>query len=274
MKNTVLLIDGHYFLYRSFAAPFKFYSKEKRVPLHVVTTFLKLLRRSVEIVEQRDKLQYICVVFDSQKKNERKKLDNKYKSNRTDDYSNFEDSPFVHYPYILRLLNHLEINYIEAEQYEADDYIATLTSNFSNTKVYIASNDTDFFQLINSRIKIIKLMKKDEYIICNSKYLKDKYGITPSQYVLWKSFVGDKTDNIAGVPGIGEKRATQIMNNSYNTQATHKINKSYKDLIERNVMLITMKDNLKIKLHTNHLSFNRRKLHLPNNRLFIDVNFK
>jgi DNA polymerase-1 len=273
MKNAVLLIDGHYFLYRSFAVPFKFYSKEKRVPLHVVTTFLKLLRRSVEIVEQIDKLQYICVVFDSQRNNERKKVDDKYKSNRTTDYSNVKDSPFTHYPYVLKLLKHLEVQYIEEEYYEADDHIATLVSKFSDSKVYISSNDTDYFQLINSRIKIIKLMSKNEYLICDSKYLKDKYGITPKHYVLWKSLVGDKADSIAGVPGIGEKRATQIVNGTYKTQTTRKIYSIHKDLIQKNIKLITLKHNLKIKYRTNHLSFNREKLLVPNSRIFIDVNF-
>ena len=98
---------------------------------------------------------------------------------------------------------------------EADDVIASLADKFINTspknKVFIASSDSDFFQLISNKVKIVQLKSKGNHLILDKGYIVSTFGVEPADYIELKSLVGDKADNIKGIPGIGWKRGLEIM---------------------------------------------------------------
>ncbi len=144
-KNKILLlIDGHNFLFKSYGVPFKFYSSNG-TPLHVLTTFLGLIKRALKV----EKFSDIAVVFDSESKNSNHSISDSYKANRKSDYSNDEDSPFKHLPLIKKSLKFLKVKTFEKRGIEADDMIGTLAMNYlkknKNGKVFIASSDSDFY---------------------------------------------------------------------------------------------------------------------------------
>lgn len=95
-------------------------------------------------------------------------------------------------------MDFLGISHIETTDCEADDMIAGYALSFcENTDVVICSFDSDFFQLINGRISVLRY-RGEKTMLCSTQYIIDKYGILPEQYAYFKSLVGDTADNISG----------------------------------------------------------------------------
>ena len=265
MKST-LIIDGHHLLYRSYAVPFSFYSKEKHIPLHVVTTFLKFVRTAVRKAQELQGETEVIVVFDSQAPNFRTGIDEGYKGNRVTDYSGYEESPYTHYPYIREVLNHLGVYAFESSMYEADDMIASICIKrvSAGCSVLIASNDSDFYQLLyDDKISILRFKKGGKDEIYSYEEFADDYGITPERYVLWKSLVGDRTDNIKGIHGIGPKRATLIVNGQM------EFDYDEDPVVSRNVSLIALLDDLEFQVSWQE--FNSEALSQPNQLIFKEL---
>ncbi len=241
MARNLLILDGHNLLWKAYGVPFKFHS-EKGMPLHVATAFLSLVRRAVKVV---GKCTEIAIVFDSDQKNSNHALSVDYKANRKTDYSQDEDSPFHHMPQVLRALTHLKIKIYMRSGVEADDIVASLTAQYlkqyKNSRVFIASTDSDFYQLLSPRVNIITYGKKGADTLFTAKSMKEKLGVAPRQYVYFKSLTGDKADNIGGIPGVGKVRAEKIVNRSLKFDA-----KPYAELMHRNQKLITLNQNLNI----------------------------
>ena len=156
---------------------------------------------------------HVAVIFDSETQNPRFQLLDEYKANRPD-YSALSDdeNPFSQLPDIYRALDFMGIAHTEAVCAECDDVIASyaLTAD-TDTEVYISSFDSDYFQLITDRVKIIRY-KGAASVICDREYINQKLGIEPELYADYKSLVGDTADNIPGVRGIGPKTAAKIIN--------------------------------------------------------------
>ena len=212
--NRLVAIDGHNYLWRSYSVPFKFNSV-RGTPLHVAAAFLKLLRRSVGVIPNMGRNDRLVIVFDSEAHNANFALSEDYKANRRLDFTDIEDSPFVHLPIIKKILNHLNIGYIEQEGTEADDVIATLSREFTDKYgdgiSFIFSSDSDFYQLIDKKTSIIKLKARDQYEVIDEAFILQKLGIMPDDYVYFKSLTGDRTDNIRGIEGIGPIAAREII---------------------------------------------------------------
>lgn len=263
--KRVLIIDGHNFLFKSFAVPFKFNSK-KGTPLHVVTTFLSLLRRSLLIV----KAESLTVVFDSQTARNNSLLSSEYKANRKNDYSAEKDSPFSHLPLIKKVLDLLGIQWIEHADYEADDVVASISQSLQrqhNCKVTIASTDSDFFQLLSSNVSILRIITKKNTVLCEQKWFKKRFGFEPSLYVNFKSLVGDPIDNVKGISGIGPKRAALIIKGKKNWP----LSQEELSLLRVNNAIILLKDD--ISLTVNVQKNTRLLLKLPNKKVFALCNF-
>ena len=254
MRQAMLIVDGSYFLFRAYAVPFKFSSKVKKIPLHVLTTYLKFLRLAIKASGKNHGVNKIVIIFDSQKRNERLSLDSNYKSNRKKDYSLESDSPFHHYPLIRRLLKHAGLANYEAKRGEADDLIASLAQKYkSEFNIYIASNDSDFYQLISKNIKIIRLKTKNNIQVISEESLVNELGIRPSQYVSWKSLVGDRADNIAGIKGLGPKKATAFLNGLLKLDISE-----HRQTVRLNQKLITLDCQLSVGWIKHGLSYNQR----------------
>lgn len=257
-----LIIDGHHLLFRSYAIPFKFFSN-KGTPLHVVTTFLSLIRRSINLSRN---VSGIVVVFDSQGVNTNSQLLSTYKSNRIKDFSNLTDSPFKHLPYIKIVLDTISVPWLEKDGYEADDVIASIASCILHSKadhVTIVSNDSDFYQLLsNDKISILKLVTKNNYRYLNKLWFLKEFGFSPTKYILYKSYVGDPTDNIKGINGIGKKRSRDIILGVKKYQ----LSMEEKSILSLNKKLITLDSSLDVDIDIN--SFFLDRIALSNKTIF------
>lgn len=251
---SLLLVDGHNFLFRAYSVPFSF-SSASGTPLHVTTTFLSQMRRAASAVSAQE----IIVVFDAPGATSNHQLSEDYKANREYDYAE-DDSPFLHLPIIKNCLDLLEISWHEQPGTEADDIIASLATQH-NSRAFIASTDTDFLQLISEQIQIIKLLSGQSHVILDEAHVLDKYGLPPQQFVELKSWVGDTADNIKGIAGIGWKRGLKILKGELHRELTQE----EQQVLELNRSLITLNRDLDVTIsHSN----SARLLELSNQEIF------
>lgn len=251
--KKIILIDGHNLLFRMFYG----------IPASIKNTQGKEIKGLVGFIGSLKKIIYklkpdsLLVIFDSEtSKNNNLKIDNEYKANRMD-YTKIADekNPFSQLPLIKKALNYLNIAYIEVKNYEADDLIASIVSNPSNTKYQyrIVSTDSDFIQLVKKNV-LLYVPRGKNSILYNREEVIRKYNVIPEKYVLFKSLVGDKSDNITGINGIGKITALKILKyNSLQDFILSNPNSKYTKIlinnekkIEKNIKLITMKRNLDI----------------------------
>ena len=156
---------------------------------------------------------HITVLFDGEHENNRSSLNPDYKANRID-YSETpeEENPFSQLNDVYTALDYLGIKHAETTTCEADDLIAGYALSYGQeTEIIISSFDSDFFQLITDHVSILRYRGKDT-VICTPEYIKEKYGITPTQYADFKSLTGDTADNIRGADKIGLKTAASLLN--------------------------------------------------------------
>ena len=207
--NRLLIVDGSNLLFQMFfGMPARIVNKEGKAiqgTLGFVGALLKIIRMT--------KPTHVAVLFDGQHENERKALDGNYKANRID-YSEVsdEENPFSQLPDIYNALDYLGIKRAEMTECETDDAIAAYTFTYAkDTEIIISSFDSDFFQLISENVSVLRY-RGEKTVLCDEKYIAEKFGITPSQYADFKSLTGDKADNIKGAEKIGVKTAAKLLN--------------------------------------------------------------
>ncbi len=202
MKKLVL-IDGHNLLFRMFyGIPASIHNK-KGIEIKGVIGFLGALKKIDNILKSTS----MVVIFDSETSTSNNlSLLEDYKSNRPS-FNDVPDdeNPFIGLPIIKNALKFLDIPFYEVEDDEADDYIASIASQYQKEfdEVVIVSNDSDFYQLIDDNIFIYSARGKLSKLYDEVAFL-EKYFIKSNQYVEYKSLVGDNADNIKGVKGIGK----------------------------------------------------------------------
>jgi DNA polymerase I len=262
-KRAALVADGSNFLWKAYAAPFEFMSASG-VRLDVLTVFLSLIRACVSEVGATN----LCVVFDHPKASNFRLEDKNYKSNRVQDFSKELDSPFHHLDNLKKVLDYLRVSWIESGLAEADDIIFTLAKRFKG-RVFIASSDTDFYQCIDAQTRLLKVRGSKNIEIIDERWLSDKLGVTPDQYVHFKALTGDKADNIAGISGVGPKTASKIVNDKEFAQKF----KTYDELVVKNIALIKLKEVDNLKVEWGKSLVGARLLDLKNKELFEEVGF-
>ena len=196
-----------------------------------------------------------------------------YKANREDYFDLPQwDNPLLNLPYIYQALDFLTIKYIETIDDEADDIIASYCFKYgSDNEILIVSHDSDFFQLINENISIIKYNgKRKPREIINQEYFINEYSFMPNLYADYKAIVGDKSDNIKGIKGIGSKTATQIVNTYGNVKNIFdnyiKGNEVLQKLIEnqevfqRNYLLIRLDNHAFIPFRLDEIKFQKKNM--------------
>lgn len=248
--KRVLLIDGHNLLFRMFYGIPSSIKDDNGKEIKGVIGFIGSLKKFCGELNPYS----IIVIFDSEtSKTTNLNYDKNYKANRKN-YSNIaeNENPFSQLPYIKQALQYLEIPYFEVKNNEADDYIASIikTKTKNDTEFIIISTDTDFFQLISTNT-FLYIPKGKNSILYDTQAFIDKYNILPSDYILYKALIGDKTDNIEGIKGIGKVTATKIIytlkNEKYldvKIKQTLEINK---ERITKNIRLITLNSHINIK---------------------------
>ncbi len=206
--QRLLIVDGHNLLFQMFfGMPNKIYGAGG-TPIHGVIGFVGALGKLISLTEPS----HLLVMFDGERNNPRREILECYKAQRPD-YSALPDdeNPFTQLPYIYRALDYLGIKHKETADCETDDVIAAYARSFSaHGEVYISSFDSDYFQLINENTRVIRY-RGTQSQICDRAYMHSKYGIEPEEYLAFKCLVGDTSDNIGGIRGIGPKSAAKIV---------------------------------------------------------------
>jgi DNA polymerase-1 len=201
--KVLYLFDGSAFLYRSFFAlpPL---STSSGFPTGAIYGFL----RSILTVLKTEKPNYMAIAFDLPAPTQRKLAYSEYKSKRPPT----PDPLKVQIPVIKELINLLGIKLLEVPSYEADDLIAYLTQKAKKEgfKVKIYSPDKDVLQLVEgNQVVVINPISKEVF---DENKVIEKFGVPPQKLADYLALVGDKTDNIEGVKGVGPKTAINLLN--------------------------------------------------------------
>jgi len=243
--NKLLIIDGHNLLFKAFyGIPERLLSSGK--PVQGVIGFVGIMTKIIREVRPTN----VLVVFDPEEKSPKTNLYSQYKQNRQD-FSNKPDreNPFSQLSDIKKALDNLGIKYLEQRGYEADDVIASFTIQY-NCEIVIVSNDTDFLQLVNDRITVFRYHGKKS-ILFTEKVIQEKYGVSPSRFLEYKALIGDNTDNIDGIKGIGPKTAIKVLDNK------KRLTKEERKIFERNKTLIKLNTEINLLYTLGQLSFNK-----------------
>lgn len=206
-QKTLVILDAHAIIHRAYHAlpSFSNSAGEPTGALYGVTTM------TLKIIETF-KPDYIVAAFDLPKPTFRHQAYGAYKAGR----AKTEDALVVQLESARGLFEAFGIPVLDAEGFEADDIIGTLVEKYKeepNLTIIIASGDMDTMQLIEGdKVKVFTLKKGlNDTIVYNEEAVRTRFGFGPLQLVDYKGLRGDASDNIIGVPGIGEKTATTIL---------------------------------------------------------------
>ncbi len=200
--EKLILIDGNSLLNRAFYATPVFTTKDGK-PTNGIFGFVKLL---LKIISDK-KPTHVAVAFDVHAPTFRHKLYADYKAGRKPMPEDLKEQ----FPVLKELLTLMGIRICEMAGHEADDIIGTLSRRFS-IQTYIYTGDRDAYQLVNDTTSVCYTRKGvSDLLELTDKNFKDEIGITPLQIIDLKALMGDKSDNIPGVAGIGEKSAYSLL---------------------------------------------------------------
>lgn len=200
--KKLLVIDGNSILNRAFYGV-KPLSSSEGIPTNAIFGFVNILNKNLEAI----KPDYAAVAFDLKAPTFRHKMYDGYKSGR----KGMPEELAEQLPYAKQIVTILGLTVLEKEGYEADDILGTLAALADDsTDSYILTGDRDSLQLINDKTTVL-LATNNEPITFNRAAFVEKYGVQPEQFVDVKALMGDSSDNIPGVAGIGEKTALKLI---------------------------------------------------------------
>ncbi|CAG7655962.1 DNA polymerase I [Paenibacillus allorhizosphaerae] len=204
--SKLILIDGNSIAYRAFFA-LPLLSNSKGLHTNAVFGFTTMLLKLLE----EQKPTHFLVAFDAGKATFRHKGYTEYKGGREKTPSELSEQ----FPVLRELLESFGIRHFELDGYEADDIIGTLTriaDEKGGIDVTVVTGDKDMLQLASDRVSIALTRKGiSEIELFDPAYIHEKYGINPQQIIDLKGLMGDQSDNIPGIPGVGEKTALKLL---------------------------------------------------------------
>ncbi len=206
--NKVILIDGNNLLYRSYYATAysgSLMRNSKNFPTNALYGLINMLNKIIN----EESPTHIMIAFDKGKTFRHDKYET-YKAGRSETPDDLKKQFSVAY----ELATAMGIKHYEIDNYEADDIIGTFASfidTLDDTSALIVSSDKDLLQLISPKVKV-KLLKSNDYIMMDKAKFFEVYGVDdPLKMIDLKSLMGDTSDNIPGVKGIGEKTAISLI---------------------------------------------------------------
>ena len=278
--KKLILIDGNALIHRAYHAipPLK---TEKGQLVNAVYGFISILFRVIQELEP----DYLTVTFDLAGPTFRNLEYKEYKAKRIKQPQEFYDQ----IPLIKEFVKTLEIPIYEKKGFEADDIIGTIVEKTKDKKIkkIIITSDLDALQLVSKQTEIYTLKKGiNDTAIYDLSVIKKRYGLIPKQIISFKGLKGDPSDNIPGVPGIGEKTALQLIKEFGNLENLYKklINSSLNQKLQSRLLeykeqaffsqyLVTIKRDVPINFkltECNWGKFNRKKT----NKLLETLGFK
>ena len=202
----IVLVDGNNLLYRSYFATAysgNLMKNSKGFPTNALYGFINMINKI--IIDEKP--EYMMVAFDKGKTFRHEKYTT-YKGTRAET----PDDLKAQFKLSRDICKALGIKAIEIDNYEADDIIGTFAKKCNEEKLegLIISSDKDLLQLITTNVKV-KLLKTHDFIMMDEEEFKNTYGLDPIKMIDLKSLMGDTSDNIPGVKGIGEKTAIKLL---------------------------------------------------------------
>ena len=200
--KSLYLIDGSSYIFRAYFGIRQFLSTSTGFPTNALYGFIHMLQKVVK----DEKPDYLAVAFDSKEKTFRHKMYEDYKANR--------DAPpedlAKQFPYFEPLVQAYNIHGVRVPGYEADDIIGTLAKKAATEgfKVVIVSGDKDMMQLIGPDIRMLDTMKNKWFGV---EEVEEKFGVTPDKVIDVMGLMGDSSDHIPGVKGVGPKTASELI---------------------------------------------------------------
>jgi DNA polymerase-1 len=210
-RARLYLIDGSSYIFRAY------FALKKQLPhpnssglyTHAIYGFTTMIQRFLKEYQP----EMLAVVLDAGRETFRNEIYHEYKSNRPEAPADL----IPQFPYFRKVLEAMNIRTLELEGFEADDIIATLAKKFSSheTGVVIVSGDKDLMQLVGDTTRMLDTMKSRWIGV---EEVKEKFGVEPDQVVEVMGLMGDPTDNIPGIKGIGEKTAIPLIQKFQNLE--------------------------------------------------------
>ncbi|MCZ2824889.1 MULTISPECIES: DNA polymerase I [unclassified Modestobacter] len=205
VRPRLLLLDGHSLAYRAFfALPVENFSTTTGQPTNAVYGFTSMLIN----VLRDEQPSHLAVAFDVSRKTFRSEIYADYKANRAESPTDFRGQVSL----VQEVLGALHVPVITAENYEADDVIATLTVQAveQGMDVLICTGDRDALQLVNEHVTVLYPRKGvSDLTRFTPEEVEAKYGLTPTQYPDFAALRGDPSDNLPNIPSVGEKTAAK-----------------------------------------------------------------
>ena len=214
--KKVVLIDGNNLIFRSYYATAyrgEILTNSKGLPTNAVYAYIQMLLKIIA----EEKPSHIMVAFDKGKTFRHESYDD-YKGGRNETPKELKEQ----IPYAKKVTRAMGITVEEIENYEADDIIGTYSKKIDE-EVLVVSSDRDLLQLISPNVKM-KLLKMKDHVYYDEKSFYEDYGIKPIEIIDLKALMGDSSDNIKGVAGIGEKTALKLI------KEYHTIDNLYKNI--------------------------------------------
>jgi len=214
-KNKYLLLDGNSLAYRAFFA-LPLLTNEHGVHTNAVYGFTMMLQKILD----EEQPTHMLVAFDAGKTTFRHATYGEYKGGRQKTPPELSEQ----FPYIRKLLKAYQIPQYELDMYEADDIIGTLSrlAEEEKSEVVIVSGDKDLTQLASESTTVYITRKGitdiEKY---TPAHILEKYGLTPNQIIDMKGLMGDASDNIPGVPGVGEKTAIKLLKEHFSVDGVY-----------------------------------------------------
>ncbi|MBI5020005.1 MAG: DNA polymerase I [Ignavibacteriales bacterium] len=280
-SERLFLLDGMALAYRAY---FSFISRplinSKGENTSAIFGFVNTLMK----ILNDEKPEHIAVVFDTKEPTFRHKMYEPYKATR----QKMPEDMSAQLDKLKEVVRAFNVPSLEMPGYEADDIMGTLARKAERQKVntFLVTGDKDFMQLISSRIKMYKPGKQgDEWEIIDEKGVHEKFGVAPDNVIDMLGLIGDKSDNVPGVPGVGEKTATPLIQkyktienlyrniNEISQKGLHDKLKEHKDKAILSKELVTIDCNVPVDVDIHHLEakpFDREKLI----QLFTELEFK
>lgn len=210
--KKIVLVDGNNLLFRSYYATAytgNIMRNKEGFPTNGLYGFVNMINKIIS----EEKPEYMMVAFDIGKTFRHEKYE-RYKDGRKETPEDLK----LQFPVAKKILTAMGIKYLECAGYEADDIIGTVSLWCEKDPEYealIVSSDKDLLQLISDET-VVKLLKSKDYIMMDKNTFKETYGFDPINMIDLKALMGDSSDNIPGVKGIGEKGAIKLIS-EYNT---------------------------------------------------------
>src|SRR5947209_2729459 len=204
--DHVFLVDGSSYIFRAYHALPPLNRKSDGLQVNAVLGFCNMLWKLLRDMKPEERPTHLAVIFDKSERTFRNELYKDYKAHRPDAPHNL----IPQFPLIREAVRAFDIPCLEMLGFEADDLIATYARQACEVKadVTIVSSDKDLMQLVNDCVVMYDTMKDKKIGITE---VFEKFGVTPDKVIEVQSLIGDSTDNVPGVPGIGVKTAAQLI---------------------------------------------------------------